>query len=209
MKSFDELAASTLFSQVNGVTKLVDYDSSLEFIGEGRSAVVFRIHSTDYALKVFFPTHEQTAIEEAEIYRQLQSISYFPSLHGAGNNYIVIDYIEGMTLFDCLRFGIKVTSKHIETIDDALSKARERGLNPSDIHLKNIMLTDQGQIKLIDVARFRQTKNCSQWEDIKLGYFKFYRKFFFPKKIPSYVLNTISSLYKKENIQKWFANFYH
>ena len=39
--------------------------------------------------------------------------------------------------------------------------ARQRGLNPSDIHLRNIFLTDRGEIKVIDVARFGQKKSVS------------------------------------------------
>jgi predicted Ser/Thr protein kinase len=209
MKSFDELAASVMFTSVNGMTKLIKYDSSLNFIGEGRSAVVFRIQSTDYALKVFFPKQEQTAIEEAKIYQQLQTISYFPTLYGSGNNYIVIDYIEGTTLFDCLRTGTKVTPEQIQEIDEALQSARECGLNPSDIHLKNIMISTSGEIKLIDVARFRQTKNCSQWDDIKLAYFTFYQRIYFPKRIPGSFLNMISNLYKKPTVQKWLTHFHH
>ncbi|MBM7661495.1 putative Ser/Thr protein kinase [Bacillus mesophilus] len=209
MKSFDELAASVMFTQVKGMTKLIKYDPSLDFIGEGRSAVVFRIQSSDYALKVFFPNQEQTAIEEAEIYQQLQTISYFPTIYGSGHNYIVIDYIEGITLFDCLRSGIRISPEHIQEADHALAAARESGLNPSDIHLKNIMITKTGEIKLIDVARFRQIKNCSQWDDIKLAYFRFYKRIYSPKGIPDYFLNMISNLYKKPVVQKWFAHFYH
>ncbi|WP_456277747.1 protein kinase family protein [Bacillus sp. AK128] len=208
MKSFEELAASIVFSEENGITKLCKYDSSLALIGEGRSAVVFRIHHTNFALKVFFPSLIHIAKEEAEIYQKLQLSSYFPRLHGAGNNYIVIDYIEGTTLFDCLRLGVKVRPEHIKEIDDALRQAREFGLNPSDIHLKNIMVTNQGEIKLIDVARFRQVKNCSQWDDIKLAYFKFYQRSFFPKKIPLSFLNMISKVYKNEKIQRWITNFH-
>ncbi len=205
MKSYAELAASVIFSQKGNDTVLLDRDSSLQFIGAGRSAFVFRIISTDYALKVFFPAFKHIAVEEAEIYQELNGISYFPKLHGAGENYIVIDFIEGNTLFDCLCKGILVSRYHIEEINSALQLARERGLNPSDIHLRNLIVTYQNEIKIIDVARFRQTKKCSQWTDIKKAFHKYYLSPLFPKKIPSFFLNKIASLYKKHIFQRWLA----
>ncbi|WP_246942524.1 protein kinase family protein [Bacillus pinisoli] len=206
MKTFEELAAGTMFSVSKGVPTLHKYDTSLTLIGEGRSAVVFRINSTDLALKVFLPGQERTAIEEASIYRLLAGNSYFPTLHGSGENYIVIDYIEGITIFNCLQYGLRISEEHIKVIDEALEQARTCGLNPSDVHLKNILITNSGDIKLIDVARFLQTKNCSQWDDIKWAYHTFYRRNVFPKRIPALILNLISLVYKRPTIQKWLTN---
>ncbi|MGN1402484.1 MAG: hypothetical protein ACI4XL_13400 [Bacillus sp. (in: firmicutes)] len=109
-----------------------------------------------------------------------------------------MDYIEGITLFDCLSKGISIESQYIEEIDRVLSMAEHRGLNPSDIHLRNILLTKDKEIKLIDVARFRQRKSCRQWDDLKTAYFKAYRRRFFPKKLPVRLMNAIVAIYKKQ-----------
>ncbi|MDI5789968.1 hypothetical protein PO124_21010 [Bacillus licheniformis] len=45
-------------------------------------------------------------------------------------------------------------------VDRALNDARRKGLNPSDIHLRNLILTPSGTIKVIDVARFCRRKNA-------------------------------------------------
>jgi predicted Ser/Thr protein kinase len=201
MKSYKQLAESVVFSQKGDTVTLLHKDSSLEFVGEGRSAFVFRITSTDKVIKVFFPTHTHIATEEAEIYRLLEGISYFPKLYDAGENYLVIDYIKGMTLFTCLTKGKRVSVEHIKEIDFALDLARSRGLNPSDIHLRNIFITEEGTIMLIDVARFRQSKQCTQWYDLKTAYRKYYLSRLFPKKIPSYILNKIAALYKRKQLQ--------
>ncbi|BBP91193.1 hypothetical protein BsIDN1_48110 [Bacillus safensis] len=84
----------------------------------------------------------------------------------------------------------------IEQVDDALEEAREKGLNPSDIHLRNLILTKEGRIRVIDVARFTQTKACHQWDDLKTAY-AYYQKPFFPKKAPRLWLEVIAYLYKK------------
>ncbi|MFD2445443.1 protein kinase family protein [Bacillus sp. CGMCC 1.16607] len=198
MKSFSDLAESVKFTVKGSKFLLNDKDSSLEFIGEGRSAFVFRIQSTNKVLKVFFPPFAKIAKEEAEIYRVLKDSWYYPTLYESGKNYLVIDYIQGYTLFSCLERGIPITIENMCAIDDALNLAKDKGLNPSDIHLRNIFITPTGSIKMIDVARFRQTKTCSQWKDIKAAFYRLYVKRLFPKKIPALYLNLLAYLYKKK-----------
>ena len=111
-----------------------------------------------------------------------------------------MDYIDGYTLFECLTHGKVITTAHIDEIDHALSLASNLGLNPSDIHLRNIFITSNNEIKLIDVARYRQKKDCKQWNDLKKAYPQLYRKCFISKKIPSSILNVIAFLYKKRFI---------
>ncbi|KKK37466.1 serine/threonine protein kinase [Mesobacillus campisalis] len=200
MKSFSSLAKSVKFTQIGSETRLDEKDADLEFIGRGRSAYVFKIRGTNKVLKVFFAPFEKIAKEEANIYTILQGIHYYPNIYEHGPNYLVIDYIAGDTLFNCLVKGIAVTEAQISEIDYALDMARARNLNPSDIHLRNILITKEGRIKIIDVARFRQTKKCKQWDDLKSAFYRLYRRRLFPKKAPEWVLNLIAFLYKKRLI---------
>lgn len=194
MNDYQELANSVV---VNKKNRLDRSDASLTVIGKGRSAIVFKLHESDLAMKVFFPEFEHIAKTEAEIYEQLQDVHYFPTVYESGKNYVVMNHIEGLTLFECLKQGRSVTPRHIEEIDRALALASEKGLNPSDIHLRNIFITPGDEIKLIDVARYRQTKECEQWSDLKKAYHQFYGKRFFPSGIPAPLLNTAAFLYKK------------
>lgn len=200
MYSYQELANSILFSNKNSQFQLVKKHPSLEVIGAGRSAYAFRIHSTNKVIKIFFPPFSRIAEEEANIYTKLQGSEYYPTFYESGTNYLVIDYIKGDTLFDCLRKGIHITPEIIEEIDKALTYAKEKQLNPSDIHLRNIILTTDGKIKLIDVARFAQTKDCTQWNDLKAAFHLYYNKPLFPKKYPVFVMDFIGILYKRNLI---------
>lgn len=197
MKRYRNLAKSVVFTKKGSKVVLNGKDDGLELIGVGRSAFAFRIRGTDHVLKVFFPPFEKIAEEEAEIYKTLEGLPFFPALHESGINYLVIDFVQGTTLFECLVKGIPIATSFIKEVDDALQLARERGLNPSDIHLRNIIVTPSGNIQLIDVARFRQTKNCSQWDDLKSAFYKFYTHKRFPKKVPEYAMNAIAYFYKK------------
>lgn len=179
----------------------MDYDPSLTLVGVGRSAYVFKLPQTNKAMKVFFPKFIHLTKEESEIYKILQHISYYPTIYEVGPNYLVIDYIEGSTLFECLTKGIHLSNEIVKEIDKALQLARQEGLNPSDIHLRNILLTPDKKVKIIDVARFRQTKDCMKWRDLKYAFYHYYKKRYFPKKIPAFVLNSIAALYKKELIR--------
>ena len=149
------LADSVEIEMKGSKPRLVNYSSNLILIGTGRSAYVFKIKNKNQALKVYFPHKERLALEEAAIYRGLQHIDFYPALYDGGNNYIVIDFIEGYTLFQCLQRGIYLPEKKFKEISIALKMAEKVGLNPADIHLKNIILTLNDEVKVIDVARFR------------------------------------------------------
>jgi predicted Ser/Thr protein kinase len=198
LKTYQELANTVVISPKKN--RLLHYDDSLKLVGTGRSAFVFRINNSSKAIKVFFPNYTYIAKEEADIYIALHDISYFPTVYDSGLNYIVMDFIEGRTLFECVNQGIPITAEHIKEIDAALLLASNRGLNPSDIHLRNIFITSTNDIKLIDVARFRQTKDCTQWSDLKSAYVLYYKKRYFPKKIPAPIMNTVAFFYKKQLI---------
>ena len=197
MDQYEHLANSVVYSIRGTKTALVHKDSSLRLVGEGRSAFAFRINGTNLVLKVFFPQFEKVAAEEAGIYKELAGNPFFPALHESGRNYLVMDYVRGMTLYQCLANGMPIADSHIEEVDQALKLAREKGLNPSDIHLRNIIITPDDEVKLIDVARFRQTKQCSQWKDLKNAFYKYYRNERFPKKMPEPAINLIAFCYKK------------
>ncbi|WP_240376746.1 protein kinase family protein [Bacillus piscicola] len=204
MKGYQELAASVRMKRSASQAVLLEKEESLELIGRGRSAYVFRITNSNKVLKVFFPGLEYMALEEADVYRKLTGLRWFPSLYDAGGNYLVIDFVEGYTLFECLQRGIPVSEENVEEIDRALQMARKKGLNPSDIHLRNIIVTLEGQIKVIDVARYRQSKRCTQWDDLKKAFNHVYKKRYCPRKLPAFLLNFIAVLYKK----RWFTTFF-
>lgn len=194
MSMYQELVNSVVINKKN---RLMDFNPFLHLVGTGRSAFVFRIESSNKAIKVFFPDSVYIAKEEAEIYRSLKNIPYFPCIYETGANYVVMDYVERDTLFDCMTNGRVITEAHIKEIDHALALASSTGLNPSDIHLRNIFITPDDEIKLIDVARYRQKKDCKQWGNLKKAHRQFYCKRFFSKKVPSSFLNTVAFLYKK------------
>lgn len=192
---YQEITKSVEFKVSPFGIKVKKHHSEVELIGVGRSACAFLIKGTNKVIKIFPSEFTNIAKLEAKIYRRLKGIPQFPTIYDSGYNYIVMEYIQGHTLFDCLHKGIEIKEEQILEVDKILDSARERGLNPSDVHLKNIILTRKG-IKLIDVARFEQNIQCFQWRDLKTSYFKVYKKKFFPKRLPKLLINIISKIYK-------------
>lgn len=191
-----EQYADVMFERKGQETFVTVAHPDLELHGIGRSAAVFRIKDTRLVIKVFFPDYIAIAAEEAVIYRTLKGVPQFPRLYEVGLNYIVIDYIEGKTLFECLSEGIWIDASYIKQVDAALVAARRLGLTPSDVHLRNLILTPGGRIYLIDLARFRQGQHVDhQWEDLKRMY-RLYRLRFMPKRYSERWLNGIAYLYR-------------
>ena len=202
--SYQQLAESVVFKRTQKNVAVESYnDKQLTMAGSGRSAYVFKLKNTKKVLKVFYPPFEHLAKREAKIYKKLEGVSYFPVMHASGENYIVIDYIDGLTLFECLVKGKHIDENVLDEVDHAILLAKNRGLNPSDIHLHNILITSDGKVKLIDVVRFEQVKQCSQWDDLKRGYYKYYKKRIFPRKIPSKFLLMIAFFYKRNLLNRF------
>ncbi|WP_281658427.1 serine/threonine protein kinase [Halobacillus sp. Cin3] len=179
-------------------SQIINIPPSFELIGKGRSASVFRIRETGIAVKVFYPGYEKLAEVEAGVYEKLDNHEFFPAFYGKGDDFIVMEYVEGITFYDCLVKGIPITEDMINRVDAALAFACQIGLNPSDTHLKNIMLTPDGQVKVIDVVRFTQDFECPQWQDLKKAYRTLYRRKFAPKKYPVFFIEFIIRLYRRK-----------
>ncbi|MEN0642138.1 protein kinase family protein [Alkalicoccobacillus gibsonii] len=194
--SVSRLASSVTFTKRGKQTALSSFDQSLTLVGSGRSAYVFKLPNVNRVLKVFYPPYEQIASEEAEIYRSLAGTTHYPMLYEAGQGYLVIDYICGQTFFQCLLQGVRVRPEHIKAVDVAIDEARLRGLNPSDIHLHNLILTEDGSVRVIDVARFKQSKQCKQWDDLKRALNVYHSSRLFPKRLPKAMLYAIAACYK-------------
>ncbi|MCB8817474.1 RIO1 family regulatory kinase/ATPase domain-containing protein [Desulfosporosinus shakirovi] len=86
--------------------------------------------------------------------------------YGRGFDFLVIRFEEGITLYDCLLKGIHIPKQVIEDVDNAINYVLGKGLNPRDIHLKNILL-QEGKAKLLDVSEYMKPGNDKRWEYLK------------------------------------------
>jgi predicted Ser/Thr protein kinase len=168
----------------------------LQCIGVGTDAAVFRyIYLPYYAFKVFSDDKLGKMETEAEVYSKLGHSNYFPVCYGHGLNFLVISFIEGMTLCDCLLKGIRIPEQVIQDVEDARNYALGRGLNPRDIHLKNIIL-HKGRTTLFDVSEYMRPGIDNRWEYLKEGYKEFYH-LIDGKALPYWIVETVSKWYNR------------
>jgi hypothetical protein len=166
-------------------------------VGVGNTAAVFQPRNRqELVIKVFAESYEHICQEEASIYEQLGASPYFPRYYGRGDNFLVIEYRAGRNIYDCLLNGTFIPEQVIEDVEEAISYARRRGLNPADIHVKNV-LVHEGHGFLVDVSDYGQEQPCKRWESLKKAYYDYYLDLYKPGlTIPMWVLETIRKWYK-------------
>lgn len=91
--------------------------------------------------------------------------------------------MHGVTLYDCLHRGLRIPVRVILDIDRALDYARDKGLNPHDVHGKNVMM-HEGQGLVADISDFLEREPDSAWDDFKRFYFWIYRPLLAPVRVP-------------------------
>jgi len=172
----------------------------LKCIGVGTDAAVFQyVHTPSYALKLYAEDKRDKIQTEAKVYQELSGSSFFSKCITARERYLVLSYESGITLYDCLLQGIPISPQVIQDVEDARSYARNRNLNPRDIHLKNVLLQN-GRAKIIDVSEYLQPGNDYRWEHLKRAYHTFY-PLIEGNAVPQWILESIKRRYNQRNVE--------
>lgn len=180
----------------NELVTVKNNSNAFECVGVGTDAAVFRwSDSPDFALKVFSNDKIHKIEPESRVYLTLNQSEYYPIYHGKGSNFLVLSFEKGVTLYECLLKGIHIPKQVIEDVDNARQHALEKGLNPRDIHLKNILL-QQGRAKIVDVSEYLQPGNDNRWEYLKEGYQKYYH-LIDGTPLPHWILETVRKWYNQ------------
>jgi hypothetical protein len=167
-----------------------------KLLGSGNyAAVLLHPNYSDLVVKVYAPGRPGIE-EETEVYRRLgKHPAYSECLH-AGENYLVLRRLTGVTLYKCLQRGLPIPRQVIQDIDEALAYAVNRGLNPHDVHGKNVMMKD-GRGLVVDVSDFMKQEYCPMWDDLKNAYDRFYYPWVRKMPIPNFALNVVRRSYRK------------
>lgn len=198
------LIVDELFSNIKVISNsnnkpVTIFGSSKELrcIGVGTDAAVFQyVHNPALAYKVYAEDKRRKIEAEKCVYEKLKASAYFPTYYKATDRYLVISFENGITLYDCLLRGIPIPKQAIEDVEDARKFAREKGLNPRDIHFKNVLLQN-GRGKVIDVSEYMEEGNDHRWEHLKKAFDEFYHMIE-GKAIPSWVVETIQKWYNQK-----------
>jgi serine/threonine protein kinase/tetratricopeptide (TPR) repeat protein len=154
-----------------------------EKLGEGGMGEVYRAHDTklnrDVALKFLPPRLLDNEIARKRFLREAESIAslehpYICNIKDVlqtdeGNDFIVMEYVEGQTLKEKLEEGPLPISEAVRIASeaaDALIMAHERGIVHRDLKPSNIMLTVQGHVKVMDFGLAKRVLKETTDKDI-------------------------------------------
>ncbi|SDM69116.1 serine/threonine protein kinase [Sediminibacillus halophilus] len=169
--------------------------NGLTIAGIGTDAAVFRFHSLPgYAFKLYANEKIAKKTIEYQVYQQLGQNRHFPVCYDAGDRYLVLSYEPGITLYDCLVRGISIPRQLITDVEAARQYVRSSGLNPRDIHLKNILMQN-GRAKLLDVSEYIKSGSDYRWDHLKKGYDLYYH-LIEGKPVPIWLIDRIRKWYQ-------------
>src|SRR5256714_9628891 len=126
----------------------------LRLLGSGTDAVVVQHPALpDQAFKIYAPETIGCLADEYRAYGQLADSPYFAACLGRGASYLVLSYEHGPTLYECLVQGIPIPEQAMADVEAARHLARQLGLHPKDIHLKNVLLQGD-RARIVDVSKY-------------------------------------------------------
>ncbi|KHF38896.1 serine/threonine protein kinase [Halalkalibacter okhensis] len=198
-------------SNANDLVSVNGHSKNLEFIGVGTDAAVFRLlDEPELAIKVFSEDKLVKMESEIQVYKTLGQTEFFPHFYGQGPNFLLLSFEQGLTLYDCLLKGVHIPLKAIEDVERARNYAAERGLNASDIHLKNILL-HEGRAKVIDVSEYMKEDSDKRWDYLKRGYLDYYH-LIDGREIPLWIMEAVRKAYHQQsnapfNLQNFIEKF--
>ena len=146
--------------------EIISHYKILEKLGEGGMGIVYLAVDTKLERKVaikFLPRHIAGSSEERERFKieakaaaalNHPNIATIHAIEESDNDtFIVMEFIQGTELKDKISKAIPSVEESItiiEQISQGLKVAHDKGITHRDIKSSNIMLTEAGQIKIMD-----------------------------------------------------------
>ncbi|MDR7076240.1 putative Ser/Thr protein kinase [Neobacillus niacini] len=204
IEKYTKLIGNELLPNINLTTEgpfepiiVKNFSNTWKTIGSGNYAGVF-LHQANpkWVVKVYGRKPEDLK-KEVEVYKKLGNHESFSSLIDHGDNYLILKRIDGINLFDAVVKGIRIPKSVIKDVDKGITYARSVGLNPFDVHGKNVVMSE-GRGYIVDVSDFYKQGKCRKWDDLKKAYHKIYLPFLykFHPPIPFFIVNSVRKGYR-------------
>lgn len=121
-----------------------------KFLGKGHNGIVYllpdnRVIKICYIMKDFHG--------EAHILKKVTGNKYFPRLYEVGGNYMIRDYVDGITLKNYIKANGLSKELAVEIIE-MLKEFERLQFTKIDIRCKDVYVQPDGSLKIIDPQNF-------------------------------------------------------
>ena len=141
--------------------------------GKGNFAAVFSHPSLKGKVVKIYAENRNGIVGEITVYKKLGEHKAYSELEEYGERYLVLKKLDGITLYQAFKKGVFIPNSVISDVDKAINYAIQRGLNPTDIHGKNVIMNN-GHGYIVDVSDFLKPYSCPKWKHFKFAYYTFY-----------------------------------
>lgn len=131
------------------ISLLVDNPTQLKLIGKGAHGAIFKLDKGK-CVKIYSDNHN--AEKEAASYKIGQSSAIVPRLYEVGENYIVMEYIEGISVWKHLSDKKGISLDITKKIILLLKEMKQLGFTRIDSSLRHIIITKDETLKAIDLV---------------------------------------------------------
>lgn len=145
----DDFKSIRVIREGENQVEVVHNPTHYPLIGKGKQGAVFKI-APDKCVKIFADPNK--VIREREAYKATEGSSIVPKLYEVGENYLVLEYIEGPNLQEHLASEGILTEEMTKKILNLLQEMKRYKFIRVDARLKHIYLTKEGVLKVIDHA---------------------------------------------------------
>lgn len=128
---------------------VVDNPTELKLVDKGAHGAVFRL-SKDKCVKIYAET--QNAEMEANTYRLSEGSVILPKFYEAGDNYLIMEFIEGISLWKFINEKKEITLDITEKIISLIKEMKRLKFKRTDSSLRHIFLTSDNKLKVLDVV---------------------------------------------------------
>lgn len=139
----------SIVGRTKGTIKITDL-KRYKLIGKGADGSVFQI-DPDRCVKVFQSI--ETKALELKALQAGQSSSYIPKLYEDGFNYIVMEYVNGISLPQYLKKEKQLPKQIVAKILAMLVELKVIGFERCDTEVRHILFDEDMEVRIIDMKR--------------------------------------------------------
>ncbi|MET3195113.1 hypothetical protein [Bacillus sp. OAE603] len=140
----------SLLQEIHEFSLWGEHADHFEYLASGKDGNVYT--RDDLVIKVF--KEDGKSRDDGMKLHRLENSIYYPQVEAYTNDFMVSERIYGDTFYHLVGHDDELRIRYENEIQEAMLDAHLVGLDAFDLHNHNIMLTSNGEIRIVDVGRF-------------------------------------------------------